>query len=284
MNLTLVSLKRKISELVKRTFWDSQYKKCTKDLLRNDKANNKIEFKFLPENKILVLVPHADDELIGCYQLLSLYPGNIKLFYFGFTGTTKSIENKNKRLEEIKKLSEIMDIDIIVSECDHAGKLFSTIKAYCPEYIFVPSFIDWHNEHIDCNTILQEVLLNSKDKAKIVLYQISVPISDTHITHYIPMNYSEQNAKWELFKHIYYSQKHLPLYRFSLQERINGVLFHSYAAEVYMVLSLKKWDEYMRRRSQSINSGKLALLQNYINNLDKIREVSSEMYFSVFNQ
>jgi hypothetical protein len=177
-----------------------------------------------------------------------------------------------------------MKIDLYVSKGDHLQELELSISQFMPTIIITPSFIDWHEEHINSNKILREVLLKNELNSQILIYQISVPISEKKITHYMPMSYSEQNSKWKYFKKVYRSQKHIPIYRFQLQERLNGCKLDCYAAEAYILLNMKDWERCLVTVLHPFYMEQLSVLNEHINNVKEIRELSSDIYSSVFNK
>ena len=85
--------------------------------------------------------------------------------------------------------------------------LVSVIKEFKPNVIYVPYFIDWHEEHILTMQLLasalKELLKNLREKILVAMYQVSVPIDSCFINASIPMNKKDLIKKWEVFKSFY---------------------------------------------------------------------------------
>jgi hypothetical protein len=228
---------------------------------------------------LLILIPHSDDELIGCYQLISKNKENVKCYYLGFTGTNPIAENKITRLDELKKLSEILNFDLIISEGNYVAELNSIFASFKPEIIGVPSIIDWHRDHLQTNMLLQEVLNVNKINYKILQYQLSVPMPEESITHYNLMTRQEQKSKWNLFRTVYRSQRNIPVFRFILHEKLAGRFFGYHAAEVYKIYdNMNEWICHLEMVKTKPLSEELSLLSFRINDINEIRSESQRVF------
>lgn len=262
----LFSINRQISWIFQYIFFQPSTKK-----------NTLITFSYT-RDKFLVLIPHADDELIGCFQLIKSNPKATQLFYFEFTGSDTSSQNIIKRGEELKLFCDQLGLHLTVSEGNYQQELASIITSFQPNYLVIPSFVDWHPEHIRVNTILKDLLVQHLYPVQICQYQVTVPIDPAFITHVVPMNRNDQNNKWKLFATIYKSQKTIPILRFKLQEKINGSIVSAYAAEVFSVDTVENWSQNLTIITKPINNVKLSTLYKFINNIPKIRHKSYEMF------
>jgi len=145
--------------------------------------------------KILILVPHADDEIIGCYTILSNYSKQVKLFYLNYTGENQNKHIKEIRLQELNNLSNLFNINLISIEADYVNNLRNIINFYNPSIIFVPTLIDWHPEHFRTNEILFNTLNNIKrNNIRVISYSISVPIPPSYL-HLIILYLSKNKIK-----------------------------------------------------------------------------------------
>lgn len=221
----------------------------------------------------LIVVPHADDELIGCYQIIKLLRRNVRLFYCGYTGYDDSNKNKKTRLAEFIKFAESEKLTYHVSHNNVYEDLKKVISEYKPNTIFLPSYVDWHWQHRECNTICLKILEELKFSPDIAWYQISIPLPYSLINYRVTMDKSLQNIKWKVFRNIYKSQKNLPCLRFKIIERINGKPFDSYAAEVFLIKSYDKWKQMMdflirKHRILDFNN-----MENMVNNLTEISNI-----------
>jgi LmbE family N-acetylglucosaminyl deacetylase len=230
------------------------------------------------DEKVLILVPHADDELVGCYQFLEKYKKSCILFYFGFTGKDKDLSNQQVREKELMVFSKIHNIKLIIANENINGLLTEFILKNKPNRILIPTLIDWHDEHRLVNFFLLDIFKSISIDWNFIIYhyQISVPIADNYITHFLPMNRKEQNSKWEVFIKYYPSQRNLPVYRFKLQEQISGILTSNFAAEVYRAYSYKEWQQWGEYAKK--NSRELDVLFSEINHIEKIRFKSIKIF------
>lgn len=99
------------------------------------------------EGEILIIVPHSDDELIGCHQFIRHNINNATLFYCGFTGKNKTQENHIVRLDEFKKYCEQSNCKYVVSSENVKEDLYSYLDEAKPDIVAIPSMVDWHSEH-----------------------------------------------------------------------------------------------------------------------------------------
>jgi len=265
----LISIRKRILGLGKKVRWYWQYK-------FQKLVNRVLDIQRIDTNKlqnVLIIAPHADDEIVGCYKLLSS-PNKVLIFCLSLTGSNINKENKQIRRIEFLELSKNFGVDVKISNGQYSEELEKIIYRFKPENIFLPHYIDWHQEHIFASILLKEVINNINYECSVYSYQISVPISSYIITHYIPMNFFEQRTKWNIFNTIYKSQRHLPVFRFKLQEKISGKLVESYAAEVFVKLDLNKWKLIIDKIALGSISYELGLLKGFINNINNIRNKS----------
>ncbi|MDN7226397.1 hypothetical protein QWY22_14865 [Planococcus liqunii] len=200
----------------------------------------------LASKKVLMLIPHADDELIGGSQLIKVFGSNLKAFYFGFLGPIPPKNSAQIRLSELKKSSEKLMLKFYASTGNHSNELTEVIRDMKPEIIALPFLIDWQPEHLESGKILDQALQKTQQDfpsyhPQICMYQISVPITEEFITHYLPMSKVDHTLKWRLFNDVYSSQNYIPAPRFMLQERLSGQFLGYYAAEVFTLTSYSDW-------------------------------------------
>ena len=223
----------------------------------------------------LILVPHADDEWVGCSRLLEEKSNNITLCYMDMSGgDTKEIHTC--RYLELSKMAKMKNANLIHLEGNteiKVGQLKNVIENHRTDYICVPACYDWHQEHLEVIKMLRKVLLNSKcsSELKILMYQVSVPMPKNMITNGISMNKREQKGKWLLFREIYKTQDFFPVERFMHNEFVNGGFMDSYSAEVYGCMSYKQWISFIERRV--INERQRKEIEKCFKKLIKIRKV-----------
>ena len=215
-------------------------------------------------NKILILVPHADDELIGCFESVTTY-------CFGFTGEAVPHKNIQSRNLEIKDASIKLQFNLILSNENFYDELKGIIQEGGWDLICVPNLIDWHNDHLAVNHVLRKVLDELgeiKKTIQILSYQISVPFLEDGFTHYLPMDKQEQSLKWRVFRDVYKTQYNIPAFRFKLNERIAGQLIGLHAAELYSIAPFETYKEVLDAWQPIDRS----ILRTAINNISSVRK------------
>lgn len=246
---------------------------CTSRYLR-------LKTKPLKDNEMisgsfLILVPHADDEWVGCSRLLEEKSNNITLCYMNMPGgDTKEIHTC--RYLELSKMAKMKNANLIHLEGNteiKVDQLKNVIENHRTDYICVPACYDWHQEHLEVIKMLRKVLLNAKSSSelKILMYQVSVPMPQNMITNGIPMNRREQKGKWLLFREIYKTQDFFPVERFMHNEFVNGGFMGSYSAEVYGCMNYKQWLSFVERRV--INERQRKEIEKCFKKLIRIRKV-----------
>ena len=239
------------------------------------KERNKIVFK--PsiiegfKGKCLILLPHVDDEWMGCSQLLLQKDAEVLLLDMDMPGgDTDSVHDQRK--EELKQVEKTTNKPVQKIGSNKVDSLCSIISEWKPNYIFLPFFIDWHDEHIQVMQYLKNALAdcaNLNRTLKVVGYQVSAPIPGQFITNALLMCKKEWNNKWLLFKSLYPSQEHIPYKRFALQERVNGAFIKSFAAEVFSVNAVAEWFDMYHKLLPTTQEQ--ADLKNNLSSISRIR-------------
>ena len=241
--------------------------------------NEKIQSNL--NKKYLIILPHADDELIGCNQLLKS-SANCLIINMDMKGGD-TFEMHNRRYNELKAYSESCKKELITLHQNKTQQLKNIIESFNPNVICIPSCFDWHPEHFQVMRYLSKactLLENKSNKFVIAMYQVSVPLHPNYINFAIPMSKKAYSNKWNDFTRYYTTQSHLPAYRFGANERINGKLLKSYAAECYIFITVHEWKSIFEKACTLEMSD---ILKNNINNLSMIREVSLPFYKLCFS-
>ncbi len=224
--------------------------------------------------RILAVIPHADDELIGAYQFLTCGQP-VDLFYCGFTGSRSDEPNRVTRLNEFRQLAARENLPFIDASGFFREKLKECLDSGKYDCIMLPAYIDWHHEHRLVNTAVFE-LTGGRPASAVLWYAVTVPLASQFFTHYCAMDRVRQKAKWQVFSEVYLSQ-HMPLLRLRLQEKITGKIAGCFAAENYRLFpDGKDWGETMQklalREAREYNQ-----LYAQINDLQTIRNSSAHM-------
>lgn len=214
------------------------------------KSSEPIENEALSEEELrnpLILVPHADDEWIGCSQILK-NASEKTIYYFNFLGNNYSKENELTRLHELKNLQKQIRFNLQVSQKQEDYKdLEKLIIENDFSSIFIPSPIDWHAEHILTNKIFLNLFPNIENqKIPFYFYHVSVPLSRQMEKKHLPMNRKDVKEKEDAFIKHYPSQRNLPIERFTLQNRLSAIGSGHFAIETYAKISFTTWGKLLQ--------------------------------------
>ena len=265
----LINKKQKI---FKYCFWLKQARKIKRKLLRR----NGHQLSFNKEDRIIVLVPHSDDEWVGCSTILKMMKHQVYCCYMGYGEVRNSTTLTPKRKLEMQKMLNRYDVNFIDISTNPSKLLEDAINEIRPDFIFVPNFIDWHIEHLETINYLYSTLKKINNSSilatvKIAMYQISVPMKLEQITHYCTLSRVDLFSKWINFWKVYKTQRHLPIVRFLLNEYINGGIFNCFSAEIFSIFPYSHWNEEFENIDVDIM--KNSDIKNYIDDLEKIRNI-----------
>jgi len=174
-------------------------------------------------------------------------------------------EIHQKRYEEIKKGVESNRRQLYKVSEDRLSSLIDIISSIHPDYILVPYYFDWHEEHIAVMQLLKQVLATSKYQCKILMYQVSVPIPKKACNVCISMSKKEQREKWLFFHEVYKTQSFMPVKRFMSYERMVGGINNSFCAEVYSETTSTEWSS--RLHSNILTKEVRDDLKKHLNNI-----------------
>lgn len=257
----------------KRIRWLFQIIKITKYI----KSSNLSRIKL--SGNILVIAPHADDELIGCHQLITTYKKNVTVFYCSFLGSNSNSDNKNVRRLELEGYLNSIPVNYVISSDKVTNDLSNIIDNLKPKYIFLPSYIDWHKEHRLINEIICG--LDIEDSIKIGWYHVSMPIPNKFVNYYFNLSIRQFREKWHSMCYYYVSQKHIDTDRFKLIEIISSGI-ESFGRETYRIMSYKQLKEYVKRfgyRQHDLDDLKSAL-----GNIQNMYESMYLLYNEMINE
>ncbi|MCR4792607.1 MAG: PIG-L family deacetylase [Lachnospiraceae bacterium] len=152
------------------------------------------KLQIMPEDRILILSPHPDDECIGLGGLLSMFAAQIDVWLLT-DGRYGGREPYDPALPGIRK-------NEFVTEMEYLGiksyKFFEvedgTLKQNCNllndepislySIIFVPHKYEVHPDHKACYKILKNALINQDiSNLTVFQYEITTPMHD--MTHYL---------------------------------------------------------------------------------------------------
>lgn len=146
-----------------------------------------------PQNNVLIISPHPDDETLGCggtiLKMISMGVNiTVVLLSDGAAGG-KASDIKQIRRNEFLKSKEILgytssihlnfpDSKLQLHKKEIEKQLYNIISHSNPALIFIPYFLDANLDHIIANMVLAKVLnkINSVS-LKIAQYEIWTPIT-----------------------------------------------------------------------------------------------------------
>lgn len=232
--------------------------------------------KIITDCKMLILAPHSDDEWIGCSQIIKENKNVIICNMNMDGGDTEEIHAI--RYQEMKSLADKYNRPFFtVNANDREKDLLQIIQDYQPEIIFLPFFMDWHEDHIRVMNMLKSVSASVKG-FQIGMYSVSLPMLPDFITHYKPLNKSALKAKWGMFLNTYKSQTFLPWRRFCANERIIGACVNQYAAEVYSIIPVEQWIKLLDNHLLTDEQRKY--LKGNLNKIFEVRKMMKQFYFA----
>lgn len=239
--------------------------------------------KELVDQTFLVIAPHADDEYIGCCELIKAKSKQNRIYAFlcSYLGSDLSEENKTKRENEFVKSCDYLRINYLISHSGIEDDLNKFINEVEPDIIFIPSIVDPHYEHRKINYVLFNVIRRSSRECKIVWYPVSMPIHPEFVNFI--QGYSEKE-KWERFKSIYSSQVHMHLERFQAEERMLGKLYGMNAGEGFLFISFNQWRKTLINFTEDM-ARELDMIKkkNIEDRFFKIYRLSKRYYTSLLN-
>lgn len=228
---------------------------------------------------VLILAPHADDEWIGCSQIIK-NAEKCTVYYFQFLGKNYNAENKKIRLNEITNLCQNFNLELIKSENNEDySDLVRLIKERNFSHIFLPFPIDWHTEHIKVNEILHQWIGEwNLLKINILFYNISIALPSQKIA-YLPLNPKDLEEKKQIFKRFYPSQQGTSIQRMNIQLRINAKKTPHYAIETYAILTFEHWEKLLHFAQEHLSE--LNLLSHHLDDILTTRKKVEEIFNNI---
>lgn len=279
MGKVIKNIKRCFLGLVNRIRWQLQYQKLAKGLRRENCVQREEWYK---NSKILLIVPHADDELISSYTLLRR-SNDITIYYCGFTGSNNSETNRVTRRNEIIKICSELKVRIIEGNGDY-DNLEQVIEHGQYDKLLLPSLVDWHPEHRIISYMIQVICEKNGISPAIYTYSVTVPNESKKQLLCNPMTKEELDLKYNLFSKVYLSQRMMPVERLKLNERLNGFHSRCYAAEVFQEHGFEEWSNRVREIEplEGLVGSELLVfaseVRKNLNDLLSVRKASNAFY------
>lgn len=254
--------------------------KWNKDLFLYRHNVKKKELKFIQKKHIIILAPHSDDEWVGCSQLLINGDNEITIINMDMPGGDSAVIHK-RRYREMLNVAKNYNVKLIKSTDNKIVFLKNFLETHEVDLVLIPCIFDWHIEHIEVMELLYSASIKAGYNNMIGMYQVSVPIPDSWITHCSVMTKSKLKYKWNKFYEYYPSQKYLPVNRFIINERINGAIIDSYAIESYSIMMFKDW--HYQFNKYKLNDNERHDIYTSIQDIDNIRKKISHLILKKCN-
>lgn len=221
-------------------------------------------------NNILIVVPHADDDIIGNFGVLK-FAKKVSLYHVGHYPINDA-KLTAERTKELGNLAKIFNASLLeVESSDHISNIKQILQSSQFDAVFTPCPFDWHPDHQNATRYLMLASMDLGNKTDIYMYSVTVPFPIRANCSIIPLTRSLQIEKWNWFKRIYSSQLFMPVLRFKLHERLNGVrTSNAYSAETYIKVSLAELNHYI---INSPGTEQRDLIYSRINNIKKIKQL-----------
>lgn len=269
------------SPLVNRRFFNQIRKKEDTVPGRGTVVTKKLE-----GDRILVLAPHVDDELIGCGGALMHYIKNGKDVSIAFLteGAKRSAEMGIQNMAEVREQEAREAANVIGIHQDNLyflqgedgnlrhspieSKLKVVLQKVQPDTVFLPVVIDTHGDHRAVSLHLYKVLEDLLEKkechrmTRLYMYEVQSPI--THYYGNVVLDISSNmDRKRSLMLTGYPSQKDLPSFA-GLMDQYNGILFGMDGAEIYLRSDINRFMSVMKENKENFEkeSNSLIKLEN----------------------
>lgn len=269
-------MKNQLKKIYLQTLWHlSKLKKTT--ITPYHLANKNI----IPNNDLdhtLILVPHADDEWIGCSQVIK-QSKKCTLYYFNFLGNHYNPENEKIRLNELKQLQALYGFTLVISESrDNHEDLKQLLQNNQFSSIYAPSPIDWHPEHVLVNEISLPLIKTCTPQYKaLYFYHISVPHPQQMPVKFLPLSKKDAKEKINTFDNIYPSQKNVPIRRMIIQNKLSTKKSSYYALEIFAILPVEDWEKLLAFVKQNYEP-QIKPLMHMLDFVIKTRNAVNEIY------
>lgn len=159
----------------------------------------------LPANKILVIAPHQDDEVVGCGGTVIKHAktgGHVEIVFC--TSDTQERAEETKEATQIlsSKVNHLLQFEIrsLYSHIDELSKKFTELfERVQPDIIFMPFMLDNHQDHISVSKALVKSYKQHKIDSLIYAYSVWTTLIPNSIVD-ISDVWSEKEKAIECYK------------------------------------------------------------------------------------
>jgi len=136
-----------------------------------------------PDDRILVVAPHPDDETIGCGALIAMYGHQIDILLItdGYQGhgegisDAECIEIRNREIEKVGEMAGIANLYcLLLPDGDsYAHRRVITEFDYSPyNKVFLPNRLEEHVDHRVANTTVRKALRKQNVNSDVYEYEV----------------------------------------------------------------------------------------------------------------
>lgn len=177
-------------------------------LIRNISQNQTKIGALVPADKVLILSPHQDDEVIGCGGTILKYleaGTKVKIVYMtdGRYGVLSGdINIRNEEAKEVWKNYTVEQAflgheDSHLYEMEAVSEIKACIEEFQPDIIYSPWLLDQHIDHQYTTYLLQKALLKMQDyEVFVAMYEVMSPL---YANLFVNIT-TEYNKKMEILK------------------------------------------------------------------------------------
>lgn len=145
--------------------------------------------------KVLVFVPHPDDETLGCggtlARLAQLCPVKVVLVTDGSgAGGLPDGAREVRQAEFVRALARLGVSDSLqLNQPDGAfeanpaltHKVQQLLHDYQPDWVFLPSPLDYHRDHVRIAAFLEPLCRRAASVEQLLFYEVWAPVPATHV-------------------------------------------------------------------------------------------------------
>jgi LmbE family N-acetylglucosaminyl deacetylase len=159
-------------------------------------------------NKVLVFVPHPDDETLGCGGTLAILaqqcPVKVVLVTDGAGAGGLPAGSDVVRSREFTQALEHLGITdseqlqqpdgAFEATTALAQRIAQLIEDYRPNWVFLPSPLDYHRDHVRIAAFLEPLCRRASSVQQILFYEIWAPVPATHVVDITDQFHSKSQA------------------------------------------------------------------------------------------